>query len=182
MIKEKTDQAISNSLFDNDSGFHNAEKASEKESALKVEDSIMSKAFQSVLVLASVLGLAILCLYLFKCFIYGKHKLGASGKLLVRKDSLYLAPKQSLSLIEVAGQWLVIGITPTSMTTLAQIQAPLDDKKNEEIKNKKERLLKPNKQIEYNNLYKNKNSKQDNSNFSHVLRNLQNNLTSLKKV
>ncbi|MGA1868992.1 MAG: FliO/MopB family protein [bacterium] len=175
MIKEKTDEALSHSLFDNVSesnttgssmtdSYENSQDSSGIEESMKVEESILSKALHSVLILASVLAFAILCLYVCKCFIFGKHSLSSSEKLMKRKDTLYLAPKKSLSLIEVGGQWLLIGITPTSVTTLAQMEAP------------------PTENEEETSASRDDNGKKKNVNFNYILKNLQNNLTSLKKV
>ena len=44
-----------------------------------------------------------------------------------------LVKAHGIALIEVAGQWLLIGVTQTSMTTLAQIEAPAIEEKEDVI-------------------------------------------------
>ena len=49
------------------------------------------------------------------------------------RDSLALGPRERIALIEVAGQWLVLGITAGQIQTLLTIAAPDDEPANNTI-------------------------------------------------
>lgn len=77
--------------------------------------------------LALVLAIMVGCFYIFKKTL--GHKLGLSGKnRLIRVIStVYIGPKKSITLVEVAGETLVLGISGDQMTLLSKM-APAEDR------------------------------------------------------
>ena len=169
MMKRQTDEALKMSLFNNRHETIEAKEINDQAENLKESDeSIFSKTLKSVLILATLLAILILSLYLIKNYLYGKKKFGKSKKWISIRDTIYIAPKQSLSLIEIEGKRLLIGITQNNMTTLAQMEIPIQETSQEEEKEKEKE--------------KKQTIEKENSSFTDILKNLQNNLNSLKKV
>ncbi len=73
--------------------------------------------------LCIVLGILILVLFVLKRFSYLKQGSG-HGQLIRVLSSYHMTPKERIALIDVAGQKMVIGISPGNITCLAQINEP----------------------------------------------------------
>lgn len=168
IVKNQTDEALKMAFFNNKPDTANAKQKEapreieSTEYSEDTEESIFSKTLRGVLILACVLGTLILTLYLMKNYLYGKKKFGKSKRWINIIDTICIAPKKTVSLIEVGELRLLIGITQNNMTTLAQMEIP---------PNEAEQVSQPKQEIE-----------KETSSFKNILKNLQNNLTSLKKV
>ena len=75
---------------------------------------------KTLAMLCIVLGILILVLFLLKRLSYLKQGRG-HGQLIRVLSSYHMTPKERIALIDVAGQKMVIGMTPGSITCLAQI-------------------------------------------------------------
>jgi len=75
---------------------------------------------KTLAMLCIVLAILILVLFLLKRFSYLKQRSGR-GQLISVLSSYHMSPKERIALIDVAGQKLVIGMTPGNITCLAQI-------------------------------------------------------------
>jgi flagellar biosynthetic protein FliO len=71
--------------------------------------------------LCIVIGILIVVLFFVKRFLYRDSKFG-QGQLLKMLSSYHVGPKQRIALIDVAGEKLVIGITPENLTCLTKIE------------------------------------------------------------
>jgi flagellar protein FliO/FliZ len=71
--------------------------------------------------LSIVLGVLIVVLILMKRFLYRKNGLG-DGQLITVLSSHHVTPKGRIALVDVAGEKLVIGITPENITRLGRIE------------------------------------------------------------
>lgn len=79
---------------------------------------------KAIVVLTFVLGLLVASLYLLKRF-YGARGLTRGGKNPVRVlTTAFLGQKKNLAVVEVAGEVLVLGITPGSITCLSKVEDP----------------------------------------------------------
>ncbi len=78
---------------------------------------------KTLAMLCIVLGILILVVFLLKRFSYLKQGSG-HGQLIRVLSSYHMTPKERIALIDVAGQKMVIGITPGNITCLAQINKP----------------------------------------------------------
>lgn len=75
---------------------------------------------KTLAMLSIVVGGLILLLFIVKRFVYKRHDVG-QGRL-IRMLSLYhISSKQRIALIDVAGEKLVIGITPEKITRLTTV-------------------------------------------------------------
>jgi flagellar biosynthetic protein FliO len=72
--------------------------------------------------LALVLGLLILCLYGIRRWRPGMLR-QAPGTQIRILDVCMLAPKKSLTLVEVAGEWLLLGVGSDAVTLLTRLEA-----------------------------------------------------------
>ena len=78
---------------------------------------------KTVAMLSIVVAVLIVVLYLIKRFVYNKQGLVQGG--LIDVISLYhVSPKERIGLVDVAGEKLVVGITPESITCLTTITNP----------------------------------------------------------
>jgi flagellar protein FliO/FliZ len=67
-----------------------------------------------------VLGFMILILYLVKKFILPKRK--AQGDMLIKVlSTLHLSPKERIEVIEIAGEKIVLGVTPGGISLLTKL-------------------------------------------------------------
>ena len=82
-----------------------------------------------------VLGLIFLLFFVFKKFILKNTLFGGGDKLIKVLGTGYLAPKKNITLVEVAGEVLVLGISNDTISLLANIR---DEEKIDRIKNAKE--------------------------------------------
>lgn len=78
--------------------------------------------------LVIVIGIIVVLFYLSKRFGGGRFSLNGSPAMRVI-GSLSLAPKRSIALVEVCGEWLVLGIGTETITLLGRVEVPptIDD-------------------------------------------------------
>ena len=76
---------------------------------------------KTLAMLCVVVGILILVLFLMRRFFFLKEGPG-HGQLIKVLSSYHLTPKERIALIDVAGEKMVIGITPESITCLANIE------------------------------------------------------------
>lgn len=75
---------------------------------------------KTVAMLSIVVAIMIVVLFLIRRFVYAKDGNGHGG--LIRVLSIHhLSPKERIGLVDVAGEKLVIGITPENITCLTRI-------------------------------------------------------------
>ena len=90
-----------------------------------------SSGFKMIMTLSVVLGLIFLLFYGFKKYVLKNTVFGGGQKLIQVVSTNYLAPKKNISLIEVAGEILVLGVSDQSISLLTSIREP---ERIEEIK------------------------------------------------
>jgi flagellar protein FliO/FliZ len=78
---------------------------------------------KTVAMLSLVLGVLLAVLYLLKRMLDRRQGPGASG-IIRMVASFYLAPRQRVVLLEVAGETILIGVSPQHITCLSKINAP----------------------------------------------------------
>jgi flagellar biosynthetic protein FliO len=78
--------------------------------------------FRSFLYLLVILGLLILTIYFLKRFFFKEVNISTSTKSLKIISSIYIGDKKRICLIEVLGRILVLGVTPTSIDLLTEIE------------------------------------------------------------
>lgn len=95
---------------------------------------------KAILTLAFVLGLLALCVYAIRLYMNGRGgaKGAGSGARPGRNDApvkvlftSFLGAKKNLAIVEVAGEVLVLGVTPTTINFLTRIE---DGRAVEELK------------------------------------------------
>lgn len=89
-------------------------------------DNLMSLALlgKTALALAVVVACVLVCGWLVRRF--GARPL-APGKLLRVISSTGVGQREKVVIVEVRGQWLVLGVTAQQVTALAQMEAPAAD-------------------------------------------------------
>lgn len=87
--------------------------------------SLFSSFMKMVFALAIVLGLLIGVMYFVKKFMHQAGAATDNQELINIISSKYLGPKNSIVLVEVLDQIIVVGISNQQMTTLACIDDPL---------------------------------------------------------
>ena len=85
-----------------------------------------------MMTLSVVLGLIYLLFFGFKKYVLKNTVFGGGGKLIQVVSTNYLAPKKNISLVEVAGEILVLGISDQNISLLTSIREP---ERIEDIKN-----------------------------------------------
>ncbi|MFH1491512.1 MAG: flagellar biosynthetic protein FliO [Pseudomonadota bacterium] len=70
-----------------------------------------------------ILGLIIGLFYLLKRFRLNAFSMG-KNPMMRHIGTLSLAPKRSLALVEICGQWLVVGIGADNITLISRVDAP----------------------------------------------------------
>ena len=83
---------------------------------------------------AVVLGLMFLIFFGFKKYVLKNTAFGGGNKLVSVLGTWFLGPKKNISLVEVAGEVLVLGVSQDNITLLSSITS---DEKIEEIKNER---------------------------------------------
>ncbi len=80
---------------------------------------------KALLTLVFVLGLMFAFLYVLRYFM-GRGKGGIQGlKSPIRVVStFFMGQKKNLAIVEVAGEWLVLGVTQNSITMLTKLESP----------------------------------------------------------
>ena len=78
---------------------------------------------KTLAMLSIVVSVLIFLLFIDKRFVYQRHDIG-QGRLIKMISSYHISPKQRIALIDVAGEKLIIGITPDKITRLATINNP----------------------------------------------------------
>ncbi len=92
--------------------------------------SLAASGFKMFYTLALVLGVMFLVFFIFKKTVW-KHSLGGDKQLVKVLGSGFLGPRKTISLVEVAGEILIVGISGDTITLLSNIK---DEKKIEKIK------------------------------------------------
>ncbi|HBG46117.1 MAG TPA: flagellar biosynthetic protein FliO [Deltaproteobacteria bacterium] len=89
-----------------------------------MNDSYMYLLVKSILTLVFILGLLGVALYALKRFMKGqaKGKNGAAADPIRVVATSFLGPKKNIAVVEVAGEMLVLGLTPTSITFLSRVE------------------------------------------------------------
>ena len=72
-----------------------------------------------MIILVLIIGL----FYLFKRFRLMAFSMG-KNPMMRHLGTLSLAPKRSLALVEICGQWLVVGIGAENVTLISRVEAP----------------------------------------------------------
>ena len=77
-----------------------------------------------IVILAVVTGAVFAVVYFLKKLRFNAISTAPGAKIRLI-SSLHLGPKKSVSLVEVAGSWLVLGVGTDTITYLTQIEPPL---------------------------------------------------------
>ena len=85
---------------------------------------LVSSGFKMIMTLSVVLGLIFLLFFGFKKYVLKNTVFGGGGKLIQVVSTNYLAPKKNISLVEVAGEILVLGISDQNISLLTSIREP----------------------------------------------------------
>ncbi len=81
---------------------------------------LIGTGIKTLAMLCIVIGLLILVLYLMKRFLFQRGE--AKGDLGIRVlSSLPLSPKERIEVVEVAGEKIVLGVSPGSITFLTKL-------------------------------------------------------------
>lgn len=81
---------------------------------------LINTGLKTAAMLCIVLGILILVLYLMKRFVFPKEK--ATGDFFIKVIStLHLSSKERLQVLEIAGEKIVLGITPGSISFLTKL-------------------------------------------------------------
>lgn len=81
---------------------------------------LINAGLKTAAMLCVVLGLLVLVLYLIKKFVYPKNKV-KGDQLIKVLSTLHLSPKERLEVLEIAGERIVLGITPGSIRFLTKL-------------------------------------------------------------
>lgn len=81
----------------------------------------MTEVLQLLSSIALILGLIVACIWLLKNF--SQHRLGQSELLRIRALTS-VGQRERVVLLEVAGQWLVLGVASGQVTHLLTLPAP----------------------------------------------------------
>ena len=100
---------------------------------------ITASIFKMVLALGIVLSLLFAAVFLFKKFFGGKIGLAGKGQQIRVITSTYLGPRKSIAVVDVAGERIVVGVTPTHITMLTRLR---NDDEFKDLLN--ERMTSPN--------------------------------------
>jgi len=92
---------------------------------------LISSSLKMIMTLSLVLGLIFLLFFGFKKYVL-KNTVFGGGKLIQVVSTNYLAPKKNITLVEVAGEILVLGVSDQNISLLTSIREP---ERIEEIKN-----------------------------------------------
>ncbi|MDY7038420.1 MAG: flagellar biosynthetic protein FliO [Thermodesulfobacteriota bacterium] len=81
---------------------------------------LISTGIKTAAMLFVVLGLVVLVLYLMKKFFFMRQ--GTKGDLVIKVlSSLHLSPKARIEVIEISGEKIVLGITPSNISFLTRL-------------------------------------------------------------
>ena len=94
-----------------------------KEKQLSKSAELLPSSFKMIMTLSLVLGLIFLLFSGFKKYVL-KNTVFGGGKLIQVVSTNYLAPKKNISLVEVAGEILVLGISDQNISLLTSIREP----------------------------------------------------------
>ncbi len=84
------------------------------------EFSLINMGIKTMAMLFIVLGLLVAVLYFMKKFpLFKKEK--KDGGVIRIVSSLYLSPKEKIAVVEIAGEKIVLGITPGNISFLTKI-------------------------------------------------------------
>ena len=85
-----------------------------------MELNLINTGLKTTAMLFLVLGLLILVLYIMKRFLFLKR--GPKGDMFIKVlSSLHLSPKERIEVIEISGEKIVVGITPSNISFLTKL-------------------------------------------------------------
>ena len=79
-----------------------------------------------------ILGLIVFLFYLLKKFRLNTFPMGRHP-LMRLLGTLNLAPKKSLALVEICGQWFVVGVGTENISLISKVDAPAEQDQSEEV-------------------------------------------------
>jgi len=86
-----------------------------------MELDLMSTGLKTLAMLSLVVGLLLLCLFGVRRFLLFRK--GGRGDSLIRRcSSLYLSAKERIEVLEIAGERIVVGITPGRISFLTKLE------------------------------------------------------------
>ncbi len=90
-------------------------------------DSYWYHLMKAMVALLTVLGLFGISFFLFRLFTRrglktGLHSMGTSPVRIIARS--YLGPKKNIAIVDVAGEVLVLGLTPNSIVCLTKLERP----------------------------------------------------------
>lgn len=92
------------------------------------EVNLLSTGLKSAAMLLIVLAVLICVLYVMKRFLFFQKESGKE-QLIEVISSMHLSPKEKIQVIEISGERIVVGITPSSINFLARLRD--GDERNE---------------------------------------------------
>ena len=93
----------------------------EETSQMMTQPELWGTGLKTFGMLCIVLAILVMALFLMKRFFYLKNGFG-NGQLIKILSSHHLTPKERITLIDVVGEKIVIGITPESITFITKIE------------------------------------------------------------
>ena len=85
-----------------------------------MELNLINTGLKTISVLFLVLGLLILVLYIMKRFLFLRRR--PKGDMFIKVlSSLHLSPKERIEVIEISGEKIVLGITPSNISFLTKL-------------------------------------------------------------
>ena len=85
-----------------------------------MELNLINTGLKTIAMLFLVLGLLILVLYIMKRFLFLRR--GPKGDMFIKVlSSLHLSPKERIEVIEISGEKIVLGITPSNISFLTKL-------------------------------------------------------------
>jgi len=85
-----------------------------------MELNLINTGLKTIAMLFLVLGLLILILYIMKRFLLLRR--GPKGDMFIKViSSLHLSPKERIEVIEISGEKIVLGITPSNISFLTKL-------------------------------------------------------------
>lgn len=79
-----------------------------------------------------ILGLIVFLFYLLKKFRLNTFPMG-KHPLMRLLGTLSLAPKRSLALVEICGQWFVVGVGTENISLISKVDAPTEQDRSEAV-------------------------------------------------
>ena len=94
-----------------------------------IESDIINTGFKTLAMLSIVLALVIIVLYVMKRVILLRRGVN-NNALITILSSLHLSQKERIEVIEVLGEKILLGVTPTNINFLAKLKGSDAENKN----------------------------------------------------